>query len=155
MSFKMKIICLVFACLSLFFPGSARSQEVSAYVGSKACAECHEEEYNNFVTYSKKARSWAHIQRLAPKLTAEELRGCYECHTTGYGKGGFISYEKTPHLSDVGCETCHGPGKEHVESGGDPDLIKGKISQDQCSSCHNEKRVRAFNFKPLIYGGVH
>ena len=153
MSFKM--ICMFFLGLNFFYVGQARSQEVSPYVGSRVCAECHEEEYNNFVTYSKKARSWKHIQRLASKLTAEELRGCYECHTTGYGKGGFVSYEKTPQLSDVGCETCHGPGKKHVESGGESDLIKGKISQNECSSCHNARRVKAFNFKPLIYGGVH
>ncbi|WP_457571663.1 multiheme c-type cytochrome [Desulfovulcanus sp.] len=150
-----KRICMFLLSLNLLCLGRAYSQEISAYVGSKACAECHEQEYNNFVNYSKKAKSWQHIQVLAPKLTTEELKGCYECHTTGYNKGGFISYEKTPQLSDVGCETCHGPGKKHIDAGGDPDLIKAKVSQEGCSSCHNEKRVKAFNFKPLIYGGVH
>jgi hypothetical protein len=141
--------------LNLLYVGQVQSQEISGYVGSKACAECHEDEYNNFKTYSKKAKSWKHIQVLAPKLTAEELQGCYECHTTGYNKGGFISYEKTPHLSDVGCETCHGPGRKHIDAGGDPSLIRGDMSQDECSSCHNEERVKAFNFKPLIHAGAH
>jgi len=34
-------------------------------------------------------------------------------------------------------------------------LIKARVSQDDCQSCHNEERVNDFNFKPLIYGGVH
>ncbi|WP_457571913.1 multiheme c-type cytochrome [Desulfovulcanus sp.] len=125
------------------------------YVGSKKCGECHEQEYNNFLINSKKANAQKYIKVMAPKLTEEELRGCYECHTTGYKKGGFVSYDETPHLADVGCETCHGPGKKHVEAGGDPELIKGKLSPEDCKSCHTESRVKIFKIKPLIHGGVH
>jgi hypothetical protein len=34
-------------------------------------------------------------------------------------------------------------------------LIKARISEEDCRRCHNEERVKAFDFKPLIYGGVH
>jgi len=144
--------------LTVFFLGFCLPSGVRAegdYVGTETCAGCHEHEYSNFMEYSTKPHSWKHIMKMKPKLTDAEFKECLECHTTGYGRGGFVSREKTPELADVGCETCHGPGKEHVQSGGDPMLIKARISQEDCRRCHNEERVKAFDFKPLIYGGVH
>ncbi len=131
------------------------AQAQDKYVGSKNCAGCHQHEYENFTEYSKKPHSWEHIQKMEPKLTKQEFQRCFDCHTTGHGRGGFVSYEKTPELANVGCETCHGPGGEHVRSGGDPSLIKSDITQKDCKRCHNSERVEDFNFKPLIYGGVH
>ena len=140
------------ACV--FWPFSAVAE--NAYVGTAACKDCHEEQYENFTKFAKKAHSQKSVQIMSSDLTEAELAECYGCHTTGYGKpGGFVSYEKTPHLADAGCEVCHGPGGDHVESGGDAELIKGKLSMDDCVSCHNESRVKAFNFKPLLYGGAH
>ena len=43
---------------------------------------------------------------------------CGECHTTDFRKGydaAADSYRSTWAEFDVGCETCHGPGKAHVE----------------------------------------
>lgn len=145
-----RLLCL-FVCLPFCVPALAA---VSPYVGSKKCAECHEREYAAFQQYSKKARSWEHVAVMAPKLTPEEVRGCYACHTTGYGKGGFTDYADTPHLADVGCETCHGPGAAHAESG-DPAAVKRTPTREDCLTCHNESRVKAFNFKPLIHSGAH
>ncbi len=125
------------------------------FVGSRACADCHAEEYERFEKNSKKAHSWDRLATMASKLTKEELEGCYECHTTGYGKGGFVSHEKTPHLADVGCETCHGPGGDHVDAGGDPEAIHKTPDLATCTGCHNEARVGAFGFKPLIHSGAH
>ena len=127
----------------------------ATYIGSAACQECHEQEYENFVKYSKKAHSQQNVQKMRPKLTQEELEGCYSCHTTGYGsKGGFVSYEKTPELGDVGCETCHGPGSAHVESG-DTGEITRKPSIESCLVCHSAERIREFKFRPLRYSGAH
>ena len=127
----------------------------SPYAGSAVCGSCHEEEYARFQQYSKKARSWHSVEVMAPKLTPEELRGCYACHTTGYGKGGFVDYASTPQFADVGCETCHGPGAAHVAADGDPAAITRAPTQEDCQTCHNESRVKAFNFKPLIHSGAH
>ncbi|MCI0487587.1 MAG: hypothetical protein L0229_13430 [Blastocatellia bacterium] len=54
---------------------------------------------------------------------------CKDCHA-----GQFNSYFKTAHArlehlaswpaDKKGCEACHGPGKAHVEAGGDKSLIK-------------------------------
>ncbi|UZP65998.1 cytochrome c family protein [Desulfovibrio mangrovi] len=149
-----RLLLVLFLCSGVLCAANslALAQE---YVGTKACADCHEGQYARFMEHSKKAHSWKSISVMASDLTAEEKEGCYECHTTGYGKGGFISYEKTPHLADVGCETCHGPGGEHVESGGDPETIRKTPELADCESCHNESRIGAFDFRPLIHSGAH
>lgn len=125
-------------------------------MGSKSCQDCHDEEYERFQKYSKKAHSWESIELMRSNLKPAELRGCYECHTTGYGQpGGFESIETTPHMADVGCETCHGPGFDHVDSGGDPELIQLTPTPEQCETCHSEERIGDFDFKPLIHSGAH
>lgn len=129
--------------------------KIPRYVGSDACKSCHENEYKNFMTYAKKATSFRSIERVRKGLTEEEIKGCYTCHTTGYGKpGGFISPEKTPNLKNAGCEVCHGPGEFHISAGG-PQHIKRKMKIEDCQVCHTSERVRAFRYKPMIHGGAH
>ena len=140
-------------CAPLLAPAPAGAAD-SAYIGSKQCAQCHPRQYDTFQQHSRKARSWHSVSVMAPKLTPDELQSCYACHTTGYGKGGFKDYESTPQFADVGCETCHGPGAAHAESG-DPASIQRLPSREDCLVCHNENRVKAFNFKPLIHSGAH
>jgi len=126
------------------------------YVGTDSCKECHPTEYDSFKKYNKKAHSFTSIAALKKGLTDAELKKCYECHTTGYGKeGGFRSEQETPNLRDAGCEVCHGPGSIHKESGGDPQYIKGKLKAKDCEICHNSERINAFKYKPLVYGGAH
>ncbi len=129
--------------------------EEKTYVGSESCKDCHEQEYTNYLDYSKKAKSFESIKKMEKKLTPEEYQSCFECHTTGYGKsGGFISEEKTPHLKDAGCEVCHGPGSLHVDSE-DPEEINREIDMENCNTCHSKDRIEAFDFKPLLFGGAH
>jgi len=133
----------------------AETEGIPKYLGSLACKPCHEKEYRNFVTHAKKSTSFKSIERVKIELTEKELRGCYYCHTTGYGKpGGFISPEKTPHLKNAGCEVCHGPGEFHVKEK-DPSFIKKGLTAEDCEVCHTSERVRAFRYKPLIHGGAH
>ena len=150
------LACIGAATLCLALTAQqARSQQAS-FVGAQACEECHEEEYKNFHTFAKKAHSDRSIKIMASDLTKDELKECYGCHTTGYGQpGGFVSFEETPALGIAGCEVCHGPGSMHIEEGGDPEYIKGSLALEDCEACHNEERVGAFNFKPLLYGGAH
>lgn len=128
----------------------------ATYIGSEACASCHDTQYQTYSKYSKKAHSSKSVQIMASDLTEEELRGCYGCHTTGYGRpGGFVSFSATPAMANAGCEVCHGPGSAHAESGGDATLIKGKLTMADCETCHSAERVAAFNFKPMLYAGAH
>lgn len=142
-------------CFSNQLTGLARCDSGAKFVGTESCKECHETEFNSFKEFNKKAHSFKSINALKKGLTDAELKKCYECHTTGYGKtGGFRSEQETPHLRDAGCEVCHGPGSLHIESG-DPKDIKGKLTAKDCESCHNSERINAFKYKPLVYGGAH
>jgi hypothetical protein len=142
----------------LIFLGSAAWAEDSrprAYVGSDACIECHEVEYENFTKYARKSRAFQSLQKMKKGLTSEELKECYVCHTTGYGKpGGFISLEQTPELKDAGCEVCHGPAGHHAETE-DPDDLTAKVTIEICGTCHTQERVTAFRYKPMVHGGAH
>lgn len=71
---------------------------------------------------------------------------CKTCHEELYKK----DFEATPHFkttlaNEHGCESCHGPGSEHVEGGGDVTKIISfkKLSAQEasarCLSCHGEK----------------
>ena len=129
--------------------------EPANYVGMEACKGCHEKQYARFTAHSRMSSSFSGIARMKKGLTAEELKRCYECHTTGYGKpGGFKSETETPGLKNLGCEACHGPGSGHVASG-DPKEIKRRLATQDCDACHAKDRVAAFNYKPLLYGGAH
>ncbi|MFW5490606.1 MAG: cytochrome c family protein [Desulfovibrio sp.] len=155
--FRVTGMVVVLGTFLLFVSGGHSSgAEERSYVGNKACAECHEAEYKNYSKFSKKATSSKSVLAMASDLTKDELAGCYGCHATGYGQpGGFVSFEQTPEMGNAGCEVCHGPGSAHVESGGDPELIKGTLTMQDCETCHNASRVASFNFKPLLYGGAH
>jgi hypothetical protein len=146
------------AAAALEIDANARQSKRSAtatYIGSAACQPCHELEYTNFIKYSKKTHSRESVEKMRSKLTAAELEACYRCHTTGYGeKGGFVSYDKTPHVGDVGCETCHGPGSVHAETG-ETTAITRKPAVESCVTCHSAERVQTFDFRPLRYSGAH
>lgn len=158
--FDSPLLYIIFLMLLSIFVSAPSSAEQMAgksprYVGSDACKSCHENEYRNFMAYAKKATSFRSIERVRKGLTEEEIKGCYVCHTTGYGKpGGFVSIEKTPHLKNAGCEVCHGPGEIHVKSG-DSRYIKRRMKIEECEVCHTSERVRAFRYKPMLHGGAH
>lgn len=93
--------------------------------------------------------------RMKKGLSREDLKKCFGCHTTGYGKpGGFISVEETPELKNAGCEVCHGPGAKHIKTGKIDDIKKQPTKED-CEVCHISERVKAFRYTPLIHGGGH
>lgn len=158
-----RVIFSVILLLSLFFPypstlisSMAQASPVPAiYIGSDACKDCHADEYDSFVTYAKKSKSFESIEKLRRGLLPEDIERCYSCHTTGYGQpGGFVSLEQTPHLKNAGCEVCHGPGSIHVLSRSSAD-IKRHLTTDVCGQCHISERVKAFRYKPMIHGGAH
>ena len=146
-------MCIALCAVAL--AADAKKNADATYVGTAACQQCHDQEHAMFTKHSKKAHSKQNVEKMRSKLTQAELESCYQCHTTGYGqKGGFVSYEKTPQLGDVGCETCHGPGSVHVESGDTADITR-KPHVDSCIACHNAERIQNFSFRPLRYSGAH
>ncbi|MBI5845584.1 MAG: cytochrome c family protein [Deltaproteobacteria bacterium] len=128
------------------------------YVGSAKCAECHNKAdtaiYDRFMKFSRKSQAYQSVKRMKG-LEPKERESCYRCHTTGYGKPtGFVSPEKTPHLADVGCEACHGPGKLHTQTMDMAHIVR-KVTIDVCEKCHKDAKVKSFRYKGVIYAGAH
>jgi len=104
------------------------------YVGVEQCAGCHPAEYQDY-KQRKFNKSW----RVLKMRGADKDEKCLKCHVTGFGQGGFISEEKTPHLVGKQCEACHGPGGNHVSNPVDADFKKQMSvvsKQNICIECH-------------------
>ncbi|MDG2051269.1 MAG: multiheme c-type cytochrome [Myxococcota bacterium] len=103
------------------------------YVGSDACQSCHATEYATWAD-SPHAHS---LDSLSAKGQANEA-DCLRCHTTGYGRAGGFPEGGDPAIhadrAQVGCESCHGPGGNHVAEGA---RGIGTITSlgDKCDSC--------------------
>jgi DmsE family decaheme c-type cytochrome len=78
---------------------------------------------------------------------------CLTCHEGQSMKGtahGRAYNENSPAAAQ-GCESCHGPGQEHAEAGGDKSKIKNpsKMSagqaSDTCTTCHNRSVQALWN----------
>jgi DmsE family decaheme c-type cytochrome len=94
---------------------------------------------------------------------AEETEGyvgsdkCATCHKTVTARFAETAHAKLLKSSSwegkvVGCESCHGPGREHVESGGEKDKIRSfalmtsKQASESCLTCH-DGREEHINFR--------
>src|SRR5277367_324880 len=93
-----------------------RPTDPSLYVGSEVCKTCHEDLYKTFET------SPHFVTTIDSKLDAQ----------------------KGPQWE--GCEACHGPGKAHVDGGGDKtkiftfkDVSPAETSA-RCLSCHQNSQ---------------
>ena len=105
----------------------------ASHVGSDACQSCHTSEFATWEA-SPHARAMASLHSKGEADNAD----CQRCHTTGLGKnGGFPNGAATsdhPDLARVGCESCHGPGGDHV--GEDAQKLGSIVSLgDKCDSC--------------------
>lgn len=120
------------------------------YVGSQACKSCHKKSHE---IWKKSPHSHAYQTLVDANRPSNRQFDpeCIVCHVVGFGQlSGFVSEEKTPHLKDVGCESCHGPSSVHVANPYDTDWHKrinpwkylpakdreGAIDQF-CQKCHD------------------
>ena len=72
---------------------------------------------------------------------------CFGCHTTGFGyETGFMTRERSPMLSGVTCEACHGPASRDVH-----DLEGyGGVDESTCLGCHDAQRDPDFDSERMI-----
>ena len=98
------------------------------YVGSAACQSCHAAEHSIWAA----GPHGAAFETLEAKNQSEN-RDCVVCHVTGFEQPGGYP-EGGAAVSNVGCESCHGPGGDHV---GAEQKRKGTILAlaDKCDSC--------------------
>jgi hypothetical protein len=114
----------------------------AVYVGTEACFECHAET-KEFWRTNEHARAWATLEKLGKTFDAE----CVSCHVTGYGEAGGALVGQTAGRENVQCESCHGPGSLHADSGEVDKLVIKPVSST-CVACHNEHHSPSFAFGP-------
>jgi len=140
---------LLFLCLLIFgfflnlCPSQVSAETYGQYVGSETCTDCHAEISQ---LWSKTPHSKAYDSLL--KSEQQDLPACLQCHVVGYGEtGGFLDHELTPELAGVQCESCHGPGKHHIDSPDDRLNIISSPSEKECRNCHTIEQDPHFDFK--------
>ncbi|MEW6155989.1 MAG: cytochrome c3 family protein [Verrucomicrobiota bacterium] len=85
-----------------------------------------------------------------PDIPGAEFAGsktCAECHEDITRKFNSATHARIvpdgPHASELGCESCHGPGSLHNESGGAAHtIINPEKNPETCFRCHVEMRGR-------------
>ena len=111
----------------------------NGYVSATACQRCHQQEY---LQWSATRHAFA-FETLLKKERYFDA-GCVSCHTTGFGyPTGFQIDAQDSALKGVQCETCHGPGKQHV---GNPKKsnIRSGADTGLCLECHDTKHSPGF-----------
>ncbi|MDI6743934.1 MAG: multiheme c-type cytochrome [Thermodesulfovibrionales bacterium] len=110
-----------------------------SYLGASKCGECHQP----FVESWKKTRhaaAFSSLERTGKSADPE----CIKCHTAGFGeKGGFYSTKTTPMLTNIQCEACHGPGRDHLLDFSKP---MQPVAEYVCLKCHTKSTSPDFNY---------
>jgi hypothetical protein len=153
------VICIIVSPITVF------ADDAPAYVGVRKCKMCHMKKYKSWSETSM-ATTFENLKQ-GVKVDAKMALGfedrdytaapeCLGCHTTGYGKGGFISIDATPDLAGITCEACHGPGSRYrkvMRQGRDVLIAAGLVvpAETDCLECHSGEspflRGKTFNFE--------
>lgn len=99
-----------------------------------------------------------------PQVEGAEFVGsgeCAQCHENVTGQFHDATHAKLMaqggNATAIGCESCHGPGSKHVESGGgEGSIVNPKSDPSTCFQCHLDKRGE-FNLPhahPVMAGKV-
>lgn len=108
------------------------------YAGKEACLKCHEPQ-------GKQWSSTPHgsATKVLESMDRHYYPGCISCHSTGYGyPTGYSPRDaNAAPLRDVGCETCHGPGRRHSASPEEKGLIR-RGSPTLCVECHDGRDAK-------------
>ena len=91
------------------------------------------------------------------RATADEIGRCFACHSTGgisFGRTGGVSVREL----GVRCETCHGPGGDHIAPLSAGDRLTARLAIDNpkrrspaelnefCGDCHRRPKSPSANF---------
>lgn len=135
-----------------------RAAIADQYVGTGVCQGCHAEEV---AVYAKTAHAhaWATLENASKSCDLT----CIGCHSVGYEKaGGYCRLDAVEQFKNVGCESCHGPGRGHAMNPADRSGWSTLFVRDPtaatCMTCHNPQHSDRFDFttyRPRILGPGH
>jgi YVTN family beta-propeller protein len=141
-------------------PAGLRAQAVKqpVYVGSRACARCHEgkaagNQYSHWLTTAH-SKAWASLATPEAKAMArlsgipdepEKAPVCLGCHATAADAEKWERDAGFRIEDGVQCEKCHGPGSEYMDEKvmRDPEASHRaglrKFTKRDCAVCHYAK----------------
>jgi nitrate/TMAO reductase-like tetraheme cytochrome c subunit len=148
----MSLVMLLVAWVAggtLLLSQPAAPADTSGYVWDAACKDCHSDIHEAWARTKHKTA----LNRLS---AGDQEKECAGCHLTAAAKP--IVAEGKVLNSGVQCETCHGPGRAHVESAkaGTPATFPRKPAETLCADCHSSKSPHFHGFfyaamKPLVH----
>ncbi len=108
---------------------------------SESCSQCHQAEYEVW----KKSRH-SHAFAILEEKQRMFDTNCVGCHSLGFRDQGFVSIKATPQFAHVHCESCHGPGAEHIKA---PTAgnYKTPPKNTSCMVCHDRDNSPDFDFE--------
>jgi 2',3'-cyclic-nucleotide 2'-phosphodiesterase (5'-nucleotidase family) len=111
------------------------------FAGSATCGNCHASAHGVW------ERS-AHAKAFQTLVEAGHDRDpdCVGCHVVGLNtEGGFRSAPETPHLKDVGCESCHSGGAAHAQAPATQKMPRAAAAA--CAQCHVPEHSPNFQYR--------
>ena len=136
------------------------------FVGVEVCKGCHQEAYtvwkDSIFTAAGTDEHGNEIERRVGHSKAWQTlvdvkkdtdRTCIGCHSIGFmQKGGYCRASEVDFRKNVQCESCHGAGSLHAQSG-DKQFIKRKVSESTCRECHQVPHIpsyESFNYDESV-----
>lgn len=120
--------------------------QLAQFAGSAACKSCHERQ-SAFWSETAHARAFATLVNSGQNYNPE----CLPCHVTGGNISALSSFAQKDLLlvlpenrQAVGCETCHGPGRQHADTPAKVQVLKP--TKQKCIGCHTPEHDDAFDF---------
>jgi hypothetical protein len=127
--------------------------EGGEYVGTTTCKACHTAAA---LIHDRSLHAHA-LERLRAKDPKRAgLPECLRCHTTGLGyDGGFHPGEESDAggLGQVGCESCHGVGADHVADHTRPygrPFRQLSGWRERCAVCHDRSNSPKFDISAYL-----
>lgn len=123
---------------------AARRAEIASegstrYLGAETCKRCHLAEWEQWRT-TPHAKALGTLNGNHGMVRTDD---CTRCHVTGWqSPGGYVSATARPDLRNVQCEACHGPGTEHVRTGG-----KSRMDEATCTGCHQGEFAKDWDYE--------
>lgn len=121
---KLMTVCgFITAALFTFVSGQSLAAD-SPFEGRKKCSSCHKIQAKSWkdTAHAKAMESLKPNTKKEAKLKAKldpakdytQDKDCVGCHVDGFGeKGGYKIESPKKMLTGVGCESCHGPGRQY------------------------------------------
>ena len=131
------------------------------FVGQDTCADCHGDAHD----FWKQTSHASAVETLEVRQKQYD-QNCIGCHVDGWEQPGGsvlgnIKYEAelggeifTKDLHEVGCESCHGPGSDHVldplDDDAQPQHINRHPDANDCTQCHVPDHSPTFDFEVYV-----